>query len=90
MISGSKNVLSIFVSNPKYAGTLKTVKLFQDGKHVRTIPLQKIRDDLYVTDPVTFDERSFKVGFSGKDREGQNFERVVSTVLNPGKGMNNR
>ncbi len=64
--------------------------LFQDGKHVRTIPLQKIRDDLYVTDPVTFDERDFKVGFSGKDREGQNFERVVSTVLNPGKGMNNR
>jgi hypothetical protein len=87
-ISGSKNVLSIFVSNPRYAGTLKVIKLFQDGKHVRTIPLRKIHDDQYVTDPVSFDERSFKVGFLGKDPVGQNFERIVSTVLNSEKGMN--
>jgi hypothetical protein len=62
------------------------IKLFQDGKHVRTIPLQKIKEDLYVIDAVSFDERSFKVGFSGTDPEEQNFERVISTVLNPGKG----
>jgi hypothetical protein len=62
------------------------IKLFQDGKQVRMIPLQKFKDDFYVTDAVSFDERSFKVGFAGTDPEEQNFERVISTVLNSEKG----
>jgi hypothetical protein len=85
ILSGSKNVLSVFVSNPQYAGILRTIKLFQDGREIRSLLLRKIRNDLYVTDPVSFEERSFKVGFSGTDSEHKSFERIVSTVLNSGK-----
>jgi hypothetical protein len=59
-----KNIFSVFVSNPQYAGKLKMVKINLRGKR-RPFFLKKIRDDLYVTNPVLFDEAQPDVGLIG-------------------------
>jgi hypothetical protein len=64
VISGSKNVLSVFILNRIYFGTLASVTMFKDGKEIRSIPLKKIRRNLYVTDPVSFDDGPFEISIS--------------------------
>jgi hypothetical protein len=86
LISGSKNILSVFVSNPKYAGKLKMVKVNQGGKR-RPLFLKKIRDDLYVTNPMSFDETQPNVGLVGTDPDQESFDENIPSVLkNPDEG----
>jgi hypothetical protein len=47
--------------NPKFSETLKFAKVSQDGRETQSLPLRKIRNNLYVTDPVSFEERSMEV-----------------------------
>jgi hypothetical protein len=61
VISGKKNVLSVFILDPIYFGTLASVTMNKDGKEIRSIPLKKIRRNFYVTDPVSFDDGPFEI-----------------------------
>ncbi len=85
LILGSKNVLSVFVSNPKYAGKLKILKVNVGGKR-RYLLLKKIRDDLYVTNPMSFDEAPSNVGVIGMDPDQERFDENIPSVLETDEG----
>jgi hypothetical protein len=38
--------------------------MYKNGKEIRTIPLKKIRKNLYVTDPLSFDDGPFEISIS--------------------------
>jgi hypothetical protein len=80
LISGAKNVLSVFVSNPQYAGTLETVKIYEDGQVAQSLPLKKINGDLYVTDPVSFDVAPSEVMWLGTNPKQESFEKTTQLV----------
>ncbi len=55
-------VISIFVKNPESIDKLGTAKLVDHyNKKSEPIELEKIRDDLYVTKPITFPVGKFKI-----------------------------
>jgi hypothetical protein len=82
MISGSENVLSVFVSNPQYDGTLRMIHFRQEGqgRKLRFFPLTKIRNDLYVTNPVSLDGPPSKVRLFGTDSQNENIIENISPV----------
>jgi hypothetical protein len=82
LISGSKNVLSAFVSNPQYDGTLRMIHFHQEGqgRKIRFLPLRKIRSDVFVTDPVSLDGPPSKVRLFGTDSENKTIEENISPV----------
>jgi hypothetical protein len=88
VISGSKNVLSVFVSNPQYAGTLRMIhfiKKSQRSRKIRFFHLRKIRNDLFVTDPVSLDKAPSEVRLLGTDPEQKSFEKIIPALPNPNK-----
>jgi hypothetical protein len=80
LISGAKNVLSVFVSNPQYAGTLKRVKISENGQVTRSLSLKKVKDDHYVTNPVSFDVAPSEVMLLGTDPKQETFEKTTQLV----------
>ncbi len=63
-LKGQPIVLSIFVTNPQNINKLKSLK-FIDHKNnddrSGLITLEKVRDDLYVTKPITLPVGKFKI-----------------------------
>jgi hypothetical protein len=85
LISGSKNILSVFVSNPKYAEKLKMVKINVGGKR-RHLFLKKIRDDLYVTNPMSFDEAPSEVKMTRTDNNHKSIDTKIPSVSETDEG----
>jgi hypothetical protein len=63
-------ILSIFLTNPTYINKLVSIKLVEDNNdESQPIPLKKVREDLYVTKPITFPDTKFKIVVTGLDNE---------------------
>jgi hypothetical protein len=64
---------------------LKTVKIYEDGQVARSLPLKKIKEDIYVTDPVSLDVVTSEVRLLGTDPEQKSFEKIIPALSNPNK-----
>ncbi len=62
-LKGQPIVLSIFVKNPQNINKLESVKLIDQNNNDKSelITLEKVRDDLYVTKPITLLDGKFKI-----------------------------
>ncbi len=72
-LKGRPNILSIFVKSPQDIDKLRTVKWIQENNDKSaSIALKKIREDLYVTEPITFPAEKFKIAVDALDDNEQN------------------
>ncbi len=70
-LKGQPIVMSIFVKNPQNINKLGSVKLIEQNNNDRSelITLEKVRDDLYVTKPITLPDGKFKIVVDGLDKQ---------------------
>ncbi len=68
-LKGQPIVMSIFVKNPQNINKLGSVKLIDQNNKISVINLEKVRDDLYVTKPITFPDGKFKIVVDGLDKQ---------------------
>ncbi len=75
---GRPIVLSIFVKNPQDIDKLQSVKLIDDDNNDKSEPieLEKINENLYVTEPITFPAGKFKIVVDALDDNKQNLVLV--------------
>lgn len=86
-LAGSKNVLSIFVSDPKLIQNLNNVSIVLVPSNPLelslkfTLLLKKINDQVYSTNKFDVPRQMFKIQLNGIDINGNEIERLVSTGL---------
>ena len=82
-----KNILSIFVSDPSLVKILSSVSiiLYQDKQNDQdlkfVLPLYKVSDELYVTNPFDVPRQLFKIQINGIDDADNEIERLLSTAI---------
>lgn len=81
-IKGSKNILSIYVSNSSQIDKLLSAKLIESERQ-SLVSLQKVKDNLYVTPPIDLPTKPFKIGIEGADKNQNDLKRILSTSLEP-------
>lgn len=91
-LSGYKNVLSIFVSDPSLIKTLEdiTVVLVPSSVHESSmqfkVPLKKVGNQIFSTKAFDIPRQMFKLQLNGIDANGNQIERLLSTGLKSSHG----
>jgi hypothetical protein len=78
---GSKNILSVFISNASYVDKLATAKFIQNEKEAQLIPLTRVKNNIYMSPPIDLPEKSFKIAIEGTDKSQNDIRRMISTSL---------
>jgi von Willebrand factor A domain-containing protein 7 len=86
-LSGQKNILTIFVSDPSLIEKLSNITIIMvsldqiDHLQSFSVPLKKIQDDIYATESFEAPRQMFKIQLNGIDVHGNPIERLISTGL---------
>lgn len=92
----SKNVLSIFISEPSLIENLANVTIIlvpsnpSESAIKFSIPLKRVNDRVYATKPFEVPRQMFRIQLYGTDAAGNAIERLISTglVANSGSKVN--
>ncbi len=68
--SGSENIFSIFLSNPKYVAEITNIKIIQNGQIIKTVTLHQNDESSYSSDPFVVPSGQFKIFIEGLDSNG--------------------
>lgn len=82
-ISGRKNILTIFTSNPSLVKCLTRTTLIAalETSTEIAIPLKRISGDAFATELFDIPEEAFKIKISGTDSSGNVIDRIISTGI---------
>lgn len=86
-LADSKNVLSIFTSDPSLIDNLANVTIIlvpsnpSESAIKFSIPLKRVNNHIYTTKPFEVPRQMFKIQLHGTDAAGNAIERLISTGL---------
>lgn len=86
-LSGHKNILTLFMSDSSkvreisHAIIITLPSSSSDTSTETSVPVKKITDSVYATDPFEIPKHMFKIKINGSDKDGYSIERTISSAL---------